>query len=163
MIVTLVMSIYATHEGHGGAVPPASDRNVSINLARAAAVTARLARSSLPRVATPEDHGQIVRADADYGLADGRVDAGLAARRLFVLACQFGADLVGVGVTGTWAKGEDGARLVQDGQCLLPGGAGRGLVASGRMGVAEVAEHRGQVATAADFPVPDDRLLIVVS
>src|SRR5271165_5656793 len=78
---------------------------------------------------------------AEYGVADGRVDAGLAARRLFVLACQFSADLVGVGVTGTWAQREDGAGLVQDGQCLLPSGAGRGLLACGREGVAEVAEH----------------------
>jgi hypothetical protein len=38
------MSIYRTYRehGHGGAVPPASDRIVSINLVRTAAVTPRL-------------------------------------------------------------------------------------------------------------------------
>lgn len=38
---TLAMSIYREH-GHGGAVPPASDRIVSINLVRTAAMSPRL-------------------------------------------------------------------------------------------------------------------------
>ena len=96
-------------------------------------------------------------------MAAGRVGARVAARRLFVLARQFGADLTGVGVTGTWAEREDRAKVVEDVQCLLPGGAGRRPVTGCIEGVAEVAEYRGQVVAAADFSVPDDRFLIVVS
>jgi hypothetical protein len=106
--------------------------------------------------------GTFVNGTPDYGRVRWPSQRGICGT-LFVLARQFGADLTSVGVTGTWAEREDGAAVVEDGQCLPPGGAGRGLVTAGIESVAEMAEYCGQVITAANFSVRGDSLLVVVT
>jgi hypothetical protein len=65
----------------------------------------------------------------------------------WVVACwvveggEFGADLLGVGVV----------EVVEDGQCVLPGGAGRVRVAGGLAGVAEAGEGSGFAVPLADL------------